>query len=734
MRNHTTPGQRHWLRLMLTASCCFASIAGAQTQPAPTAQTTRAPSTPDTPLPPLLPVALDPALDTVTATRLTRFTNDAEFDAYLATVSDYSRARHDRERALYNQQRRQSAATPRRRMGLLQDEPVCDPTDPACAGGDDLANIVVTGGRAAPPNVTNVQSAGVDEGDIVKQIGDYLVVLQDGRLFSVDMRRGQLALRDRQDIYRSRDDDRWYDEILVEGDHVIVANYSNQDRATEISVFRLDQRNGRLSRAGSFLTSSEDYYSGDNYATRIVGDNLIIYTPYDASELTQKDRQPRVRRWLRPEERDRLIERADDNPELLGRSILDAQRVYRPLLRTNEPAVHTITICPLGDYSERRTPDCRATGFVGPKGAEMFVAPDAVYLWVGTRWFENSWWARARYCDAQNARRFGGPAAVYRLPITGGNPSVVGVHGAPFDHFSMDMQQRQFRILMGRIAERCAGDADDIPPQTVFANIPLSRFSQRLNPLTEAEHIPMPAAGPGYRIENRFADDYLVYGSRIFGYGAIPDPENPRVDENNKPLPRSRHVVVVPVHAPRNAARVAVDHNVIRIDRVGADRMIVNGYGDDSGLSMSLLQLGPRPTRIGTTLLPNRYESEGRSHAFNSNIAADRSGLLGIPTVARRAEAERYEWFSEGSDVSFISVTRDGTLRDSGPLLQGKIEPGDDYRCEVSCIDWYGNSRPIFTGGRIFALMATEIAEGRMVNGRIEDVRRVNLTQPDPHP
>jgi hypothetical protein len=31
--------------------------------------------------------------------------------------------------------------------------------------------------------------------------------------------------------------------------------------------------------------------------------------------------------------------------------------------------------------------------------------------------------------------------------------------------------------------------------------------------------------------------------------------------------------------------------------------------------------------------------------------------------------------------------------------------------CETSCYDWYGNTRPIFLGGRAFALMGSELAE-----------------------
>ena len=49
------------------------------------------------------------------------------------------------------------------------------------------------------------------------------------------------------------------------------------------------------------------------------------------------------------------------------------------------------------------------------------------------------------------------------------------------------------------------------------------------------------------------------------------------------------------------------------------------------------------------------------------------------------------------------------------------------YSCEVSCIDWYGNSRPIFTDGRVFGLTGTELIEGRIWGGEIHEVQRLNI-------
>ena len=46
--------------------------------------------------------------------------------------------------------------------------------------------------------------------------------------------------------------------------------------------------------------------------------------------------------------------------------------------------------------------------------------------------------------------------------------------------------------------------------------------------------------------------------------------------------------------------------------------------------------------------------------------------------------------------------------------------------CRASCVDWYGNSRPLFIGGRVYALMGYELVEGRIGGGKIAEVQRVN--------
>jgi hypothetical protein len=49
--------------------------------------------------------------------------------------------------------------------------------------------------------------------------------------------------------------------------------------------------------------------------------------------------------------------------------------------------------------------------------------------------------------------------------------------------------------------------------------------------------------------------------------------------------------------------------------------------------------------------------------------------------------------------------------------LQAAEGGARDDACKASCVDWYGNARPIFLGDRVLALMGYEIVEGRLHGG-----------------
>jgi hypothetical protein len=58
--------------------------------------------------------------------------------------------------------------------------------------------------------------------------------------------------------------------------------------------------------------------------------------------------------------------------------------------------------------------------------------------------------------------------------------------------------------------------------------------------------------------------------------------------------------------------------------------------------------------------------------------------------------------------------------------LGAQSDKAVDDRCRASCVDWYGNSRPIFFRGRVLALLGYEIVEGNLRDGHMQELRRIN--------
>ena len=56
---------------------------------------------------------------------------------------------------------------------------------------------------------------------------------------------------------------------------------------------------------------------------------------------------------------------------------------------------------------------------------------------------------------------------------------------------------------------------------------------------------------------------------------------------------------------------------------------------------------------------------------------------------------------------------------------------GRNDACRASCMDWYGNARPVFLGGRVFALLGYELVEGKVLaqggRERMVELRRVSF-------
>jgi len=110
-----------------------------------------------------------------------------------------------------------------------------------------LQEVIVTGAARSTSatkgsaNITNRQEAEVDEGGIVKNYGDYLVILRRGRLFTVSVADGSMKPIAYVNAFPPGESGKgaWYDEMLISGDRVIVVGYSYARGGTEINRFRI---------------------------------------------------------------------------------------------------------------------------------------------------------------------------------------------------------------------------------------------------------------------------------------------------------------------------------------------------------------------------------------------------------------------------------------------------------------------------------------------------------------
>jgi hypothetical protein len=196
---------------------------------------------------------------------------------------------------------------------------------------------------------------------------------------------------------------------------------------------------------------------------------------------------------------------------------------------------------------------------------------------------------------------------------------------------------------------------------------------------------------------------------------------------NDEDVARTRQLTVVPLHFPRRSWQLTLDHSVTRIELFG-DHAVSFGHLPGDDFAVSSVSLERKPRIADTQVMPGLAESEGRSHAFNARVEGDGSGIFGLPTVDLGHPPDA--WLDWKVDVQFFTANRDLTL-DSARHLSGRTgaqRPATGYRCEISCYDWYGNARPIFYRGRIFALVGLELIEGELAGGRVIESGRVDLT------
>ena len=548
----------------------------------------------------------------------------------------------------------------------------------------EAAQILASPAAPTAESITNVQHAGVDEGGIVKVHGDHLVILRRGRLFTVNVRDRQLRNVAAANAFGGDVDPKgaWYDELLISGNTIVVIGYSYARGGTEIGRFEITPA-GELRYKSTHHLRSNDYYSSRNYASRLVGSTLIFYTPLRLNPWTANPfpQFPAVRRW-------QPGATADD-----FKRIAPATRIYR----TDEEldpyqgvALHTVAMCDLA----KADLDCTSTAVLGPPGRVFYVSEKSVFVWT-TAW--------ERIATAKQRR-----SAVFRIPLDGSAPSALKTAGSPIDQFSfLESADGHLNVLL-----RASGGGDGMwagernVGQLGLMRVPLSTFSDGRDSAPRSAYRALPTPNGG-ALQSRYIGPYLVYGA---GAGwRTPQPT------------RESHVYAVRYATEAPASEVPLVHGVDRIEALGANAVVVGTDGTD--LHFTSIRLGATPESAGRYTRTNAAQGETRSHGFYYREQAGESGLVGLPIIAGgRAGSSQLR----NTSASLLFLRNTALKLNELGTLDAKRSTSDDA-CVASCVDWYGNSRPIFLRDRIFALMGYEIVEGRLGDSGIGEVGRINF-------
>lgn len=553
----------------------------------------------------------------------------------------------------------------------------------ATSDASPAAPLAKAQGSKDDESVTNVQHAGVDEGGIVKVHGNHLVVLRRGRLFTVAIGDGALKPISAVDAFGPDIDPNgtWYDEMLVSGDTIVVIGYSYQRGGTEVGLFDINPA-GQISYRSTYHLRSNDYYSSRNYASRLIGNKLIFYSPLYLSPYLEDPYAsfPAVRRWHKGATQQEF------------RRIVSATQVYRPENQLDSDsglALHTVTVCDLSNGGF----DCKATAVVAPPGHVFYVSPDSVYVWA-TSWVYRKNQSRAR-------------SQLFRMPLDGSGPSALGVAGSPVDQFSFLQSNDQHLNVLVRsdgsgdgmwAAEYSAGDV-------ALLRVPVADFSDGSEIVPSSKYRKL-AKPEGYTFQNRFVGDYLIYGTGS-GWGNPQD-----VEKSNLFLVR---------WARGDSHRMSLPHGVDRIEQMGEGAVIVGT--DGRNLHFTAVRLGNWPEVASRYTRREASQGELRSHGFFYKADGDESGILGLP-ISTPARAGYRHLFDSSAGILFLR-NQSMSLNEIGEL-NSQPERAVNDQCRASCVDWYGNARPLFLRGRMFALLGYEIVEGGIDSGRIKEVRRVN--------
>lgn len=132
----------------------------------------------------------------------------------------------------------------------------------------------------------------------------------------------------------------------------------------------------------------------------------------------------------------------------------------------------------------------------------------------------------------------------------------------------------------------------------------------------------------------------------------------------------------------------------------------------------------PLANIISSFELPDAAQAETRSHGFFHGPDNESNGTLGLPF---RGSSNGWKQLRNISSGIVYVKNKNLSLSEIG-IFAASPNTNQNDNCKASWVDSYGNSRPLFLKGRVFALIGYELVEGKVSNNHISEVRRIDFS------
>ena len=328
---------------------------------------------------------------------------------------------------------------------------------------------------------------------------------------------------------------------------------------------------------------------------------------------------------------------------------------------------------PLGPYTRafasiscRVAPtfSCHATVILGEVLRAYYVSPSAAYAWTApTDWFDDD------------------RSVVYRFPLDASPVTAIGVHGMPGNQLDFLEDERHHLNVSIR-------NADGIS----LLRIPIASFADGKTD----------AAANDYRSVAEGTQLYSV--SHFVGRYLVASISQERVEPDK--------VVLVMDRERGRLHSLTLPHVVEGIEPVGADAVVI-GPGD-GGTGVTAISLGATPRAGNTLILPHAPGDEVYTHASLYHPRRANSGMVGLPVrvFGRSGVDDTHVEQLVLVDKQGLALARAGEINVAQRYDDSYSEP---------------TPHPFFIGDRLFAVLGTELVEGRVSGRQIGPLRRIDL-------